>query len=260
MKNELFHIIQMYFSKSENPIYFYGDESRIAKLGEILGKLEPFDHPEAYAVLGKEVLIFEHFEFDSSHRLKRRGSQQRCSQSADDRAFASVLPTEKGSLYHGAITADYTVDNYRENLKQVFCKHYNEIPGYKATLREHGVFKAGDRASTIFFIEDTTIFGNIFETDNEGNNVETLVLPRCDFFLDLFESSPDLDAAICASQTLSGHCLWYIDRTMINEYRIHAVKTEDLKIINFRPQSLGVRIIVPEENLGGIKTIMREHI
>lgn len=246
MKNELEHIIRTYFSEDNTPIHFIGDGTHVEILAEKLSRLVPFDHPDAYAVLDDEVLIFEHFEFDSSNKLRRKGSQQRRSESEDNKAFAAVVPTEKGTLHHGTILADYTIGNYRENLRQVFCKHYNEIPGYESTLREKGIITNSKKVTTLFFVEDTTLLGNIFETENREEGWQPLVLPLCDFFLELFENSQDLDIVIAVSWYPNEYCLWYIDRSMIQDCKLQAIDTKEIRIINFDPQHVGVKISIPD--------------
>lgn len=247
MKNELEHIFSTYFSE-ETAIHCYGDEEHISKLVPLLQALVPFEHPDAYSKVENKVLIFEHFEFDSSNN-SRNGTQQRKSIAADDRAFDAVVPTEAGAVYHGQIIADYSIENYRNNLKRSFDKHYKEIPEYKNTLRETGVITDTDEVITLFFIEDRTELGTIFESKREGVSWEPLILPHCDFFLDLFEKSQDLDMAICASWYPKQYCLWFIDRTMIAESRGHMVSTSDIKIINTNPRCLGYKIIIPKDAL-----------
>ena len=249
MKNELEHIYQTYLSKEQNEIHYIGESSGIAKLADIFKRLVPFEHPDAYAMLENEVLLFEHFEFDSSNKSNKKGSQQRRSEADDNRIFATVKPSENGTLYHGEILADYSIENYKKNLKQAFDKHYSEIAAYKQTLQEKGVITGTERITTFFFIEDTTVLGNIFEPECSDRAWEPLVLLFCDFFLDLFECSPDLDMVVCASWFPNEYCLWYMDQTMILEYRKHEINTSKVKIVNFNPQSIGVKLIIPDERL-----------
>ncbi len=258
MQNELNHIFQTYFSNKENPIHFYGEATRVIRICEFLRKLVPFDHPDAYAVFNDEVLIFEHFEFDSSTNNKK-GSQQRRSESYDNKEYEKVVSTEEGTIHHGVLTADYSIKNYISNLKTVFCKHYNEIPAYKKTLQEKGIISDATKISTLFFIEDTTILGNIFETKENESGWMPVILPLCDFFIELFEESIDLDIVMCASWYPNEYCLWYLDRTMIQEFKKHGIDTSVIEIINFNPQSIGVKISIPDEKLRDYgKTKMEE--
>ena len=246
MKNEVAHIFYKYFSKKQNEIHYIGESSGIAKLTDIFERLVPFEHPDAYAALDNEVLIFEHFEFDSSNNHKGKGSQQRRSEADDDRIFSTLEPSKKGTLHHGEIIADYSIENYKKNLKQAFDKHYSEIPQYTQTLLDKGIITASEKISTLFFIEDTTTLGNLIESEDGDLPCEPLLLPFCDFFLDLFELSPDLDAVVCASWFPSEYCLWYIDRNMIMDYRKNEIDTSKVKIINLNPQSLRVKILIPD--------------
>ncbi len=258
MNDKLSHIFQTYFSNERNEIHFLGNPPHINRLAKWLENLKPFDHPDAYARLEDEVLLFEHFEFDSSANNKK-GSQQRRSEATENRAFDAVVPTEAGALHHGTIAADYSIENYKKNLETVFCKHYNEIPEYKRSLREKGIITDANRVITAFFIEDTTILGNIYETKDETQPWKPIVLPFCDFFIDLFENSPDVEIALCASWYPSEYCLWYIDRTLIQEYRDQMIETKSVEIINFDPLSIGVKISIPDEKLQNNREQMNEH-
>lgn len=249
MGNELEHIYQTYLSKKQNDIHYIGESSGVIKLRDIFKTLVPSEHPDAYAMLDNEVLIFEHFEFDSSNNNKKKGSQQRRSEAEDSRTFATLKPSGNGTLHHGEIFADYSIENYKKNLKQAFHKHYSEIAAYKQTLREKGVITGTERITTLFFIEDTTVLGNIVEPEYSDRALEPLVLLFCDFFLDLFECSPDLDMVVCASWFPNEYCLWYMDQTMILEYRKHEIDTSKVKIVNLNPQSIGVKLIIPDERL-----------
>ncbi len=245
MGNELEHIHNTYDADTGTKVISW-DKNLIDKLASICKVLVPFEHPDAYAIIDDEVLIFEHFEFDSSAFKNKKGTQQRRSEADDDRAFEAVVPIEEGAFHRREIIADYTIKNYRKNLERNFSEHYNEIPGYKKTLREKGIITDDCKITTLFFIEDKTELGNIYESEKEGVPWEPLVLPLCDFFLDIFENSPDLDIVICASWYPDQHCLWCIDRTMISKCRRYAVDTDNHEIINWNPQSEGIKMIIPK--------------
>lgn len=238
MKNEVVRIYYDYFYKGETEIKCFGDRSRVTFLTKMWENINPFEHPDGYAVLGEEVIIFEHFEFDSSNN-GRKGSEQRRAEAADEKAFRSFVSSEKETVYHGSIAANYTIENYRDNLEKVFASHYREIPRYVKTLQEKGIMTGENRIINLFFIEDTTELGNIFESKTDGSNV-LLVLPLCDFFLDLFERSTELDIVIYAN--CYAKQLWYIDRSMIKEYREQEIETRTIKLFNFNPKSLGIKI------------------
>ena len=192
------------------------------------------------------MFILEHFEFDSSN-ISSNGSQQKREEADDDRLFQKVEGSEEGTTFHNSLTTDYTIDNYRKNATSAFTKHYRKIDAYKNHLISDGIISSEMESITCFFIEDTTLLGNIYDTESWDVPTHPLFLPCCDFFLDLFEKSPKLDCAFCGSWAYKSHYLWFIDRTMISSYRNKQINTEGLTLCNFTPHHVGFKMIMPDE-------------
>lgn len=245
MKDEILRIAQKYFSNEQNTVHFYGDGQNLKQIGQMLPFMVQSDYPDGYAVCDNYVLMIEHFEFDSSDS-KKNGSQLRRAEAADDRAFEKLEVINGKAKYVGTIEANISTDNYRYNLIRAFKAHYNRIESYKQSLVAKGVDLFGKRVITCFFIEDTTLLGSIFESKSKDYSWEPLILPRCDFFLDLFEKSPKLDCAFCGSWYPNENCLWFIDRSMIDHYREHQLITSEIHLMRMNPMSIGYKVIVPQ--------------
>jgi hypothetical protein len=255
-KGELQHIFNHYFSPEKASIQFYGDEDkcRIKEILPFFGLLIPYNHPDGYAATDDKLIIFEHFEFDSSKGSKHKGSKQRRSEADDSRAFDAVIPTREGSEYHGTLDASYSIDYYRENFLRSFNDHYSEIPEYKETLKSKGLLTDSQRITTIFFIEDTSIFGNAYDTYSWDATNTPLILLHCDFFLDVFEKSPDLDCVIFGSKYYREKELWYIDHSLITEYRKHTVSTDEIDVFDYTPRSTGYKLLLTPDETERAKT------
>lgn len=245
-KNELTQIVEKYFSREENKVNFFGNGEEVQEVMRFFSGFVQYDHPDAYSIIGNEALLLEHFEFDSSNRTKAKGSQQRRSEAEDIRVFSQELPTETGTVHHSLIDADYTIQNYKNNLSDVFGEHYYRISDYKRALAAEGILQSNISVRTLFFIEDTTLLGNVFETDSWEKPVLPVILPMCDFFLDLFEKSPDLDYALCGSWVPNDYQLWFIGRSMIEDYRKNQIITSEIHICNFSPHSVGMKMVIPD--------------
>lgn len=245
-KNELFQFLDSYFSKNENTIHFFGDKENVLDVMRFFGHIFQSDRPDAYAVIDDEVLIIEHFEFDSSNN-RAKGSQQKRLEAEDNRKFTGIAAIEAGTLYHSSINADYTMENYRNNISKIFKEHYGKIEEYKDNLKRAGVIERNSIVRTAFFIEDTTMLGNIYETRSWESPIAPVVLPMCDFFLDLFEASPDLYCVFCGSWIPNDYCLWFIDRSMLAKYRENQIKTNEIKICNLAPRHIGIKIFLPND-------------
>lgn len=249
-RGELKHIFDHYFSPENASIHFYGDEDkcRIKEILPFFSLLIPFNHPDGYAATDDEFIIFEHFEFDSSRGTKRKGSKQRRSEADDSRAFDAVIPTKEGSEYHGVLDVSCSIDSYRENFLRSFADHYSEIPEYVKTLKCKGLLTDTQNITTIFFIEDTSIFGNAYDTDSWDATNIPLILLHCDFFLDVFENSPDMDCVVFGSTYYREKQLWYIDHSLIAEYRKHMVNTNEIDVFDYTPRSTGYKVVLtPDE-------------
>lgn len=245
-RNELYRIWERYFSSDNIVVHYYGSGGRIREVLDCLYSLTPFDHPDAYYSTDNEFIVFEHFEFDSSKGNRKKGSQQRRSEADDTRAFNAVIPTKEGSEYHGCINASYCIDYYKDNLMRSFSEHYKEIPEYKKTLSKIGLLSSSKRVTTIFFIEDSALLGNTFDSGEWDKPSIPLILLHCDFFLDLFENSPELDCVIFGR--FYDRELWYIDHSLIDTYREHEVDTSNIQLFNYNPRSTGFKVLLsPDE-------------
>lgn len=248
VKNEVLHIIQKYFGNKENSIKFIGNADKLNDLVKFFDCLIPFDRPDAYAMINDRVLILEHFEFDSSNK-GRKGSQQVKEQVRLEREFAKANATEEGIIVHGEMCTNYTMENYKANILEAFEQHYNKINEYKNNLIKNGKATLETEFITLFFIEDVTELGNLY-VDRNGCNTKTLpvILPFCDFFLEKFQHSPLLDCVLCASWMPNRNEVWYIDHSMIDDYISNKIYSDSIRIIDFQPHLMGIKIIIPEQN------------
>lgn len=58
-------------------IYSYGEAQNEAnELEAILANLQSCDFPDMYAIVGRTLVIIEHFAFDASRETKRGGMEQ----------------------------------------------------------------------------------------------------------------------------------------------------------------------------------------
>ena len=246
MKDELYRIISKYFPTDHNTIHTYGDTKRIVETMRYLDGIVQYEKPDGYSIVDGTLFILEHFEFDSGNKGSN-GSQQKREEAKDNRLFQQVEASEGGTTFHNSLTIDYTIDNYRKNATLTFTRHYRKIDSYKNHLMIDGIISSEMESITCFFIEDTTLLGNTYNTDSWDVPTQPLFLPCCDFFLDLFEKSPKLDCAFCGSWANKSYYLWFIDRTMISSFRNKQINTESLNLCNFTPHHVGVKMIIPDE-------------
>lgn len=246
MKGEIIRIINKYFSDVESEVMFYGQREYAIETLDFFKNLVPYDHPDGYSVLNGDLLIVEHFEFDSS-KNSRGGSQQRTSDAKGKREFSETLPSIEGTESNWTIDAEYSMQNYKKNFEKVFSSHYSKIDNYKESLIAANIVPQDANIRTMFFVEDTTLLGNVYRGDSLESPCVPVILQKCDFFLDLFEKSPKLDCVMSASFANDKYWLWYIGRNMIAEYRKRQIITNDINIINFTPHTKAFKLLIPNK-------------
>ncbi len=236
MKNELRRIASKYFSNEINDVHHFGEEKFLLHIMNLLSNAEAHERPDAYSNTDNEVLILEHFEFDSSEQ--RKGSQQQYIEAECDRKLYEIKEPKNITTWQTPIEGNYSIANYKKNATKQFLKHYNKINNYKQILSAKGIITENKKVITMFFIEDTTELGNYYRTGIRGRPVASIFLPSCDFFLDLFENSPDLDCAICACYSENKYILNFINHASVNRYRKEQIITEQIEYISLIPQRI----------------------
>lgn len=234
-KNELSHIREMYLSNGSFNIQYRGDETHVRRFISVLPILHSFEKPDMYAYHDDIILSLEHFEVDGSKFKKKRGSQQRSSESAVLREFDSL---EDSTSFHGQLPATYSLSNYKSNLNRIFQHHYSQIDSYKFNLLNFLQLPTSTQFYTGFFIEDVTTLTALFDHPSLPGPIPIPLL-HCDFFLDLFEQNPSLDFVVFASLYNCEQGFSFIDRASLSEYRVHQLETSQAILLNSSPQYTG---------------------
>ena len=144
---------------------------------------------------------------------------------------------------------NHNSQDYVENALNNAKIHYNKIDSYIDNLCKSGKLSNINSIKIGFFIEDTSVLGNVFvervrvENLKTKNHPETnkhpIILCCTKQFLDWFEEHTKLDFCFCASNCGDKYFLWFISRESIFEYRKNEIDMEQIEIINFTPQVVG---------------------
>lgn len=241
IKESIVDTLGKYVNVTNNQIYSCSDNPP-----EImhLGALQNFEQPDGYYIAGNTLYVLEHFEFDST-KATRKGSETRRDNNRIEREFNSVPPTDEGVVLRNSLNVQQNSNNYIENSLKNMDSHYVKIESYLANLKSYGLVQ--DTVKVGFFIEDTTMLGNVY--DPQGwNPVEPVILCHCKHFLDKFEAYPKLDFCICASTYSSQSFLWFIDKQSVLQYRDLEIDLTNIEILSFEPKVLGYKISIPSNN------------
>lgn len=247
MKNEAYDLLQQIIA-SENGlnIHFYGSSTSANKVAQQLqnGDVYLRDAPDLLIKYENDALIVEHFEFDSYHVRRKKGSLGKREISRIDKIGDSIQPTEEGAFFHDQINADTSYSDYLQNVTNVFCKHYNHILMYKENLLKDGLINATTSVKVMFLIEDTTTLGAM-ALDKKAD-IHHIFLSHCKPFLDLLKASPDVNYILACSSTSNRYFSWFIDCSQLDAYYEKVVDYENMDFLDFTPQVTGFKILVPE--------------
>lgn len=252
MIQSVIDIISSHLSNCNGEIHSHGSINfKHSSIVDFFKHLVDFERPDAHSIVENSVHIFEHFEFDSSSVRKRKGSLSNIEKSRVNRAFDAILPAGNGIRLRDELNIDYHVKNYVDNALANLQNHYAKIDSYIDNLKSNNIILDNNNVSVGFFIEDTTVLGNLSEpkANDWVSPPRPLILCHSKQFLDMFESLSKLDFCICASMTSSQSHLWYIDHESIPEYRKHELDFEELSIIDFTPQALGYSVTIEDSSI-----------
>lgn len=235
-----------FFRSPDSEVKYYGEENEeILKLLEFINHLQDFEEPDFFAKIGDEILLLEHFEFDSTNN-NQTGSEYRKDLARINKSFDSVPLSTEVKIFHDEINCTHSSQNYIRNVTNVFVNHYGKIENYKARLIQKGVIDKHSNVRTCFFIDDVTCLGNAYSGKDKPVPLNLL---RCNKFLDLFEKSKKLDYVFCGSQFGETKFIWFISKKSIEAYRENQIDIEKIEIWDAKPQISEFKFLVNEENL-----------
>ena len=187
------------------------------------------DAPDGYyKISDDEILIMEHFCFDST--TKRNGSE----------SLAELARINRENNAHDVIKCTISMTNYWKNLKENFTRHYSKINKYKSNLIEEGIANQNTKFKVAFFIEDVTPLGNM-----DINSRRRIYAIFCDKFIDLFENSPNVDYVFDFSEYGSDKNILFSTRNDIEALRSNEIKIEEIKLVPWEPQVRSFTIKIP---------------
>lgn len=204
------------------------------------------DAPDMVLKKGNEVIIIEHFEFDSYH-VSRKGSPGRREMARIQRNEDLVEATEDGVLFSDAIKGKASFQDLVSNLFCNFKAHYDRIPKYKENLRGYGLIDDATSIKVMFLIEDVSPLGSIVVNQNAKQKPIIVLLYKK--FLDLFRDATDLDYILACSSAADQNFLWFADRTEIDDYYNNTVDYEKMVFLDFDVQVVGFKMSFPREKL-----------
>lgn len=201
--------------------------------------INTFDRPDGFCKYENNVLIIEHFEFDSAFKNKK-GSKNR----QEIFRTANVKPNniEPIQLFRDEIKCNFTIENYINNAKENLNNHYLKIDEYERHLKQEKIIDDKTQVEVLFCIEDTTVLGNINE---EG---KPLFLLYCKEFIEIIKEMEKLNYIICGSSYGRNNFTWYSSIPEIGNYVKNQYSVNNTKIVNLTPHTIMGFVQVPNES------------
>lgn len=242
MKNEAIHALFKNYSKTSGmDIRFLGTGNSVRYFADFVQNASYYadDAPDMVLKKGNEVIIIEHFEFDSYH-VSRKGSPGRQEMARIQRNEDQIEATEDGVFFSDAIKGKCSFQDLISNLSCNFKSHYDRIPKYKENLKGHGLIDDTTSIKVMFLIEDVSPLGSI-AVDQEAKQHPIIVL-LYKKFLDLFRGAINLDYILACSSAADKNYMWFADRAEIDEYYSNAVDYGKMVFLDFDVQVASFKI------------------
>lgn len=229
-KDDIRQLFKRYSDNGLNNITCLGRKEEFKEIVSFIEVFQTFERPDGYSKMNNDVLLMEHFEFDSSEYKKGKGNKNRDEIGRIDRKFKESANL---NALQDSINCHYHIEHYMANLQRVFKNHYLRIKEYKEHLMQEKIIYEKSNVKVMFLIEDTTILGNL-STDNK-----IIALPQIDKFLDIFLQSTDLDYVLSFNQVSNDKGIYFLSRNNVKYYREIQLKAENIELIDWNPQVSG---------------------
>lgn len=250
-ENEAYQAIKNYSDSDGMKILFHGTGNGARRFADFFahGILYQGDAPDMLMVKENEAIIIEHFEFDSCHVRRGKGSPARQELNRIQIAEDALIATEDGVFFNDEIKAKSSYSDLIANVTRSFKKHYSHIAMYKNNLTTLGLINDAMDVRVLFLLEDASPLGTmVSERKGFNSKIRPLVLPLCEDFLDLLRESPDLDYVLCCSSAGEENYVWFIDCREIDEYDKHKVDYTNMDFLSFNTQVMGVKFSIPRKD------------
>lgn len=250
MKNELEHIIDMYFSGEINKIHYLDKKSGkvLPKISKFISELKQYDNPDIYAKIGNDLFFIEHFEFDCSLRSSKGSKEIRERIRIDkkeEKIFNSKNSKNSKNYVSDQIKSGASLENLKKNVTDIFENHINRIPDYIEHFMDDGLVDKKTKIQKAFFIESTSPYNSLVTT-NKGYKV--LNLFKAKFFIDFLEEHKvDIDYVFYSFFEDNVSLLYFMDIKGLNKYKRKNIKLSRNNFFPIEPHIIRASIRVKEE-------------
>ena len=249
MKSEAITTLEHYLRNEINTVRFLGSDYGVNLFSDFLqnGVTIDGDAPDMVLLKGNEAIVIEHFEFDSSYTTKK-GSSSRIEQARIEREQRQKFATADSGVYHGTINAQFSYQNFIENVEKSFLHHYDQIDTYRQNLIQRKIITSDTHVKIMFLISDVSPIGSI-AIDNTSGSPQTVSvsLSQSPEFLDLVERCQGVDFVLCCSYACDSEYIWFIDRNELFSYRKNQCDYSNMSFLSNCPHVVIGKITIPDK-------------
>lgn len=127
------------------------------KIMDAMEKITYSDAPDGYSCLDDKIVIFEHFEFDST-RNNRKGSEQKREKYIIDKNFDDWSREHEGVFIQKSDTVASTT-LLANNFIKALTSHSNKLESYKTNLIRQGIGNINTKFEFCIIAENTDWYG-----------------------------------------------------------------------------------------------------
>lgn len=159
--NEYSHIQQKYFN--EKTYIAAIAKEKIYDYQKILQNIRPYGDvnkvPDLISIYGNKIYGIEHFEFDSTKNIAKKGSSYKRQLAKIDHKIDKEIKNKAKVENVTPLMLNQDLQQYINNFKDIFNKHYTQINQY---LKNLNLDYPNSKKEIWFFIEDVTPLGNSY--------------------------------------------------------------------------------------------------
>ena len=202
-RDEVISTFAKYGLFSGEGILHFGESKEIQRLVWFLsnGKIESYELPDAYVMVGNQILIIEHFAIDGFETYPDGGSKLQHQEALTDRKFRDMPITETGVHMTTQIGVANSYAGFIKNCKDKFEHHYSHISCYKEHLLADGIANENTEFTVCFLMDEVSPMGTL---THDGEKLQPVCLAQSKEFLEFFLTKPEVDWIISAVVRLPG--------------------------------------------------------
>lgn len=199
--------------------------------------------PDAYTVIGNDMLLLEHFQFDNTKTTKKGSEQHKIAAKSEQKFKKKLVKDGDFAVLDEDVKKKGTY--YIENFRAQFDSHYGKIDEYKTEMRE--VLKKDFKNIYMgFLIEDASPLGSLYWNNHKMCCLDLLQTKE---FLDIFEKASKLDFALFSMTGNAGNLYQsYISKESISGRRNNEIIANNIPSFLFEHSFVASGLIEIQED------------